>query len=300
MRVLLAVDQSPASDAAVTYLLGLPFHEPVDLQIVTVVPPFPFTESQWIDSTPEVDNLLDGERQQIEATLAVLIARFQNDTFQSVSAKVIVGTPGQALTAFAKKQRTELIVMGAVGRSALARVMLGSVSDYVANRAQSSVLIVRSQTSNSVRIGNDTGPKRIMLALENSDKDILVANCLRQLELPASTQVHAVHVMQTMTFYRKDIIQQTSEMWKQSVESAESHVAKLSAVTRNWGFESISSVVSGPHIGEALITYADENECDLIVTGDRRRGSLKRLILGSVSRHILRYAKCSVLISRGS
>ena len=143
MRVLLAVDQSPASDAAVTYLLGLPFHKPVDLQIVTVVPPFPFTESQWIDSTPEVDDLLDGERQQIEATLAELISRFQNDTFQSVSAKVIVGTPGQALATFAKKHRTELIVMGAVGRSALSRVMLGSVSDYVANRAQTSVLISR-------------------------------------------------------------------------------------------------------------------------------------------------------------
>ena len=300
MRVLLAVDQSPASDAAVAYLLGLPFDQPVDLQIVTVVPPFPFVERHTTGSPPDVDELLDRERQQVEATLTELVARFQNDTFHSVSAEVIVGTPGQALTAFAKKQGAELIIMGAVGRSALSRVLLGSVSDYVANRAQSSVLIVRSQTSASIRIGTDTGPKRIMLAVENSNKDIEVAKCLRQFELPPTTQLHAVHVMQLMTFYRKDIIQQTSEMWKQSKLRAESHGELLAEVIRDWGFDARSSVVSAPHVGDSLISYADEHECDLIVTGDRRRGRLQRLILGSVSRHILRYAKCSVLISRGS
>ncbi len=299
MRVLLAVDQSPASDAAVAYLLGLPFQQPVDLQIVTVVPPFPFAESQTIGSPPDVSELLDRERQQVEATLTELVERFQNDTFHSVSAKVLDGTPGQALTTFAEKQDTELIVMGAVGRSALARVLLGSVSDYVANRAQSSVLIVRSQTPTSVRIGTDTGPKRIMLAVENSDQDIDVANCLKQFELPTSTEVHAVHVMQLMTFYRKDIIQQTSEMWKQSKVRAEAHGELLAEVVRDWGFDTRSSVVSASHIGDSLISYADEHQCDLTITGDRRRGALKRLILGSVSRHILRYASCSVLISRG-
>ncbi|MCA9146554.1 MAG: universal stress protein, partial [Planctomycetales bacterium] len=298
MRVLLAVDQSSASDAAATYLLGLPFQQPVDLQIVTVVTPFPFTENQVPGSRPDVGDLLDRERQQVEATLDELVARFQNDTFQSVSAKVIVGTPGQALTEFAKEKGTELIVMGAVGRSALSRVVLGSVSDFVANQAQCSVLIVRSQTSAGVGTVTGTGPKRIMLALENSDQDVEVANCLRQFELPASTQVHAVHVMQLMTFYRQDIIQQTSEMWKESKVHAESHGKLLSEVIRDWGLDTRSSVVSGPHIGDSLLSYAEEHECDLIVSGDRRRGTLKRLFLGSVSRHLLRYAKCSVLISR--
>jgi len=300
MRVLLAVDQSPASDAAATYLLGLPFRQPVDLQIVTVVPPFPFSENQANRMNPRVVELLNLERQQAEAKLADLVAHFQNDTFRSVSAEVIDGGPAHALTEFADEQGTELIVMGAVGRSALARVLLGSVSEYVANQAQASVLIVRSQTSTSVRIGTDTGPKRIMLAVENSDKDLEVANCLRQFELPVSTQVHAVHVMQLMTFYRQDIIQQTSEMWKQSEVHAESHGKLLSEVIRDWGFDARSGVVSGAHVGDSLISYADEHECDLIVTGDRRRGALKRLILGSVSRHLLRYAKCNVLISRGS
>lgn len=300
MRVLLAVDQSSVSDAAVTSLLALPFHQPVDLQIVTVVPPFPFTESQTVGSPPEVGILIERERQQVEAALAGLTARFQIGTFRAVTAEVIIGTPGEALTRFAKKRGIELIVMGAVGHSALARVILGSVSDYVANRTRSSVLIVRPDTSIDATKVSDTPPRRIMLAIESSDKDIEVASCLKQFALPKSTEVHLVHVMQLMTFYRNDIVQQTSEMWKQSYIRAESNGELLSEVIRDWGFDTRSSVVAGPHIGDSLISYADEHECDWIVTGDRRRGALKRLFLGSVSRHVLRYAQCSVLISRGS
>lgn len=299
MRVLLAVDHSSSSDAAVEYLLALPFHQPVDLQIVTVIPPYPFADSQWISSSSDFCDFLDSERQQVEASLAEIIARFQKDAIQPVSGKVIVGSPGEELTAFAEQQGTDLIVMGAVGRSALSRVLLGGVSEYVANRSQSSVLIVRSQTSDGVIKRTDSAPQRIMLAVENSDKDVEVASCVRHFELPALTQVHAVHVMELMTLYRKDVIQQTSEMWKHSKVNAESRGESLSDTIRNWGFDARSSVVAGPHVGNSLISYANVHNCDLIVTGDRRRGTVSRLILGSVSRHILRYAKCSVLVSRG-
>ncbi|MEO8268160.1 MAG: universal stress protein [Aureliella sp.] len=237
---------------------------------------------------------------QAEAKLADLVAHFQNDTFRSVSAEVLDGGPANVLTEFADEQGTDLIVMGAVGRSALKRVALGSVSDSVANQAQCSVLVVRSQEPTHVSIDYDPCPKRIMLALENSARDVEVVSCLRQFEWPASTQVHAVHVMQTMAFYRKDIIQQTSEMWKQSKAEAESHGKLLAETIRDWGFDARASVISGGHIGESLLSYADEHEYDLIISGDRRRGTLKRLFLGSVSRHLLRYAKCNVLISRGS
>ncbi len=39
MRILLAVDESAASMAAVAYLKGLRFHLPVDLEVVSVLSP---------------------------------------------------------------------------------------------------------------------------------------------------------------------------------------------------------------------------------------------------------------------
>jgi len=51
-------------------------------------------------------------------------------------------------------------------------------------------------------------------------------------------------------------------------------------------------------IGQALLDYATEHECKLIITGDRCGTIVERIVLGSTSRYVLREAPCSVLIAR--
>lgn len=50
-------------------------------------------------------------------------------------------------------------------------------------------------------------------------------------------------------------------------------------------------------VGDQIITFARENECDIIVMGSRGAAGL-RGILGSVSMHILRFAPVPVLIAK--
>lgn len=57
------------------------------------------------------------------------------------------GSPGPAIVAFAKKSHADVIVMGSRGLGGVAGWDLGSVSDYVANKAASSVWLVRKQTA---------------------------------------------------------------------------------------------------------------------------------------------------------
>ncbi|MEZ6081521.1 MAG: hypothetical protein R3C56_39390 [Pirellulaceae bacterium] len=82
MRVLLAVDQSPASDAAAAYLIGLPF-DPArrSKEIVTVDPPFPFVEGMRPDPRRMLTNSSIERTQQVEATLTELVARFKMTLF---------------------------------------------------------------------------------------------------------------------------------------------------------------------------------------------------------------------------
>lgn len=47
---------------------------------------------------------------------------------------------------------------------------------------------------------------------------------------------------------------------------------------------------------QEIIAYADEQNCDLILVGSRGLGSLKELILGSVSHHVVQHASVPVLI----
>jgi nucleotide-binding universal stress UspA family protein len=52
------------------------------------------------------------------------------------------------------------------------------------------------------------------------------------------------------------------------------------------------------HPAEQIIYYADRLEVDLIVVGDRGRSAFKRLLLGSVSKHVVEYAGRQVLVVR--
>jgi len=48
-----------------------------------------------------------------------------------------------------------------------------------------------------------------------------------------------------------------------------------------------------------IIQYAKENQVDLIVAGSRGLTSMQSWLLGSVSRKLVHYAGCSVLIVKG-
>jgi nucleotide-binding universal stress UspA family protein len=52
------------------------------------------------------------------------------------------------------------------------------------------------------------------------------------------------------------------------------------------------------HPAEQIVRFAEQNRCDLIVTGHRGRSMLERFRLGSVSRQALHYAHCAVLVVR--
>jgi len=50
---------------------------------------------------------------------------------------------------------------------------------------------------------------------------------------------------------------------------------------------------------EAIVSYADEQDVDLIVAGTHGRRGLQRLLIGSVAEEVLRTASCPVLTVRG-
>jgi nucleotide-binding universal stress UspA family protein len=58
--------------------------------------------------------------------------------------RVIHGEPGPSLCALAEELGADTIVMGSRGRGAIKRVLLGSVSDYVARNAPCTVVITRA------------------------------------------------------------------------------------------------------------------------------------------------------------
>ncbi len=52
--------------------------------------------------------------------------------------------------------------------------------------------------------------------------------------------------------------------------------------------------------GPMLVWVAEQEGFDAIVVGSHGKGRLKRLVLGSVSEHVVHHAPCPVLVVRGS
>jgi nucleotide-binding universal stress UspA family protein len=52
--------------------------------------------------------------------------------------------------------------------------------------------------------------------------------------------------------------------------------------------------------GESIVEAAEAESADLIVVGTHDRGAVGRLFLGSVSDHVVRHARCPVMVVRPS
>ncbi|MEO9593494.1 universal stress protein [Rhodopirellula bahusiensis] len=147
MRVLLANDASQHSRAAADYLLAFPFRKPIDLDVASVIAP-PMMIDVGVGGMPmDLRGFIDEERQvaldRVEETANQLRDGARGKSLHSVSTHVPVGPPANELLNLADQTDCELIVIGAVGHSALDRVLLGSVSDYVATHGDVSTLVVR-------------------------------------------------------------------------------------------------------------------------------------------------------------
>jgi nucleotide-binding universal stress UspA family protein len=292
MRILLALDHSDSSATAVEYLASLRFVEPVDLEIVTVIVPVPLVA---LGVPPLIGAAVEDEKEYIIRRLASIAPRFKTH-FRSVSVVVKIGTPAFEIRRLADESQVDLIVMGAVGHSALARVLLGSVSDYVATHANASTLVVRADRDQEA----PTHPSRILLAIGHSGQDQNLVHCLRSLRLPSSTEIHVVHVIEMMTFFRQDLLERVSNFQRELRTSAKNQLEAFEQSVKEMGFVTQSHLLEESHIGEALVTCAAANSCDMVMTSDRRQSVVDRMLLGSTSRFVLRHTGCSVLIARGT
>ncbi len=300
MRVLLAQDSSPHSQAALEYLLKIPFRKPIDVDIVSAVTPPLILDSGMGEMPVDLIAFLDEERDTVKRRVEALADQLRKSasgtgsSLHSVQTHVAVGSPANEILQYAEESRDELIVLGAVGHSALDRVILGSVSDYVATHSDASTLIVRPSRNSE----SPPALEKIQIALSGRPEDQRMVEWLRQLNLRPSVQVHLVRILRLDTFFRQDIREKASLFWKSFVKDAQQQILEFESQLQSMGLDTETHLVESGHVGEALINYAETHGIDLMITGDSDSGLVTRVLMGSTSRYVLRHARCSVLTVR--
>jgi nucleotide-binding universal stress UspA family protein len=148
MKILLAIDGSSFSDAAVKEVATKPWPAGSEVKIISVVePPLLPTVETWVPPDNYIEALEqagEDQAQSIVSKAADRIREAQGDKLH-VSTEIVRGHPKHAIIDEADLWRADLILMGSHGYRGLTRLWLGSVSQAVASHAKCSVGIVRER-----------------------------------------------------------------------------------------------------------------------------------------------------------
>ncbi|MGD0568802.1 MAG: universal stress protein [Candidatus Sulfotelmatobacter sp.] len=107
------------------------------------------------------------------------------------------------------------------------------------------------------------------------DSTVLILAVARPPEPPTSVELEAV---------LDDAREHYEEGFKKILEKARAHDLD------------VKTDMAVGHPGEQIIHRAEEDGIDLIILGRRGRSMLSRMVLGSVSERVLRYAHCPVMV----
>jgi nucleotide-binding universal stress UspA family protein len=143
MKILLAIDGSPCSDAAVAEVARRPWPPQSDVRVVKVDAP---VDPGLLRGGPATvfDEIAKQQRAesagQIRDAAAVL---GQSASGLRITQALLEGWPKDAIVAEAERWGADLVVVGSHGYGPIRRFFLGSVSLFVAHHAPCSVLVVR-------------------------------------------------------------------------------------------------------------------------------------------------------------
>jgi len=83
------------------------------------------------------------------------------------------------------------------------------------------------------------------------------------------------------------------------LDAAREYFEKLFAELRDKAaaisFQITTEILIG-HPADQVVHYAAENQCDVILVGQRGKSRIEQWLLGSVSKRIATYAHCTVII----
>jgi nucleotide-binding universal stress UspA family protein len=162
MKILLAVDGSPCSDAAVQEVSRRPWPQGSFIKVLTTfeipAPPTPETWALPVSYSEDIDAALRKQAQNV-VDRAIATLKPKLDKTISLDATILPGSPRSVILDEAEGWGADLIVVGSHGYRAWERFLLGSVSQSVVSHAKCSVEVVRCKSAERSKEERSQGGK---------------------------------------------------------------------------------------------------------------------------------------------
>ena len=283
MKILLADDGSQHAQAAVRLLLDLPLPPKSRVSVLRVFQPGQIDALRQMEQSLKrtEDQLLEGGIQ--------------------VKSDLVLGYPAEKIVTTAQKIKPDLIVVGAKGLRATLGILLGGVAQQVVEYACCPVLVVRAPYH---------GIKRVLLVTDGSLYSQRAARFLGRFPLPEKAEVDALHVLAPAPVpippgayvggwhdvpYPLPAAEEDPKLEAKREKEGNVLLNKARNLLLKKGIESTPVLLRGDAATE-ILDYTDKENVDLIVAGSRGLSTFRGWLMGSVSRKLVHYSNCSVLI----
>jgi nucleotide-binding universal stress UspA family protein len=141
MKVIIGVDNSPYSDAAIRYISEAIWPKGTSVLAISAMPPLLILPGEAL--APEAIAKYVGQQEQSHKRVAERAAQRLSEAGLDTKGVVKQGDPRTVLEETARSEQADLIVVGSHGRSGIKKLILGSVADHVVAHAPCPVLVVK-------------------------------------------------------------------------------------------------------------------------------------------------------------
>lgn len=142
-HILVPVDESPISYAAVEQALGLAKLVQSQVTILSVIAVDPFVGVDFYKVAPAITDYFMQAEQAAQTRLKDIQHLFERDHIP-VNVRIIHGvSPSEGIMQVANEIEADLVIMGSHGRTGFKKMMLGSVAQNVLTQSPIPVLITK-------------------------------------------------------------------------------------------------------------------------------------------------------------
>nr|WP_221380734.1 universal stress protein [Actinoplanes polyasparticus] len=263
-----ALDEATRTGASVEFVYA--YEWPTWLPATSTVP----APAAWPDG--ETDRAIKGALHE-----AVALAKQSHPT---VPTHLSIVSNSAALELIGRSEDAALIVLGCRGHSAVAG-LLGSVSVAVSAHAKCPVVVVR---------GDSTAEAPVVVGVDDSASAQLALAFAVEEAVARNVALRVVRAWRPVT-----------GLWEESPivtrTVTEEERRPFDEVVAGWRDKHpelrITAEAVVEHPAAALLEAS--KDAQLLVVGTRGRGTVRGMLLGSVSQHLLRHSACTVAVVHG-
>ena len=209
----------------------------------------------------------------------------------------LAGDPAEEIVRYASEVEAGMIAMATHRGSAIARGVLGSVTDRVLRSSTVPVMAVHPKQMNT-SASDDARPESVLVPVDGSERSTGAVQLALDLAKAIEAEVVFVRVVEYPYYsaVAAEAFIHSSEygMAFQRREAAEA-MKSLEEMATAQGLANRSIVVTGSPAAE-ILAQVESLPAPLVVMGSRGRSGLKRWVLGSVTDKVVRSAGVPTLV----